>query len=297
MKKHFLSIFLLIVLGLFNGIVCAAENSVVLWQDLIVQHAHLVSADSVALLQSQLKSFQEQTAPIIVHPAVKAIPIIGVQEEVVDLRVTPTDRIKCMEEPAFPFESPEKNGGYPCSSKLRKSVFEKLQVMAKELDRIAPAFGYQSGQLIIMIREGLRDLTVQQALFNGVAERIAREHPEYTKEQNYLATCQWVSPVLNNVPVHSTGAALDFTLYDKVNKKFINMGAYIDAEEQNALTFSEAIPLEQKLNRLMFMFAATEAGLTNYVYEWWHWSYGDRYAAYWRKSDVVMRSALYGSVI
>lgn len=75
------------------------------------------------------------------------------------------------------------------------------------------------------------------------------------------------------------------------------MGAPIDSNSQQALTFSEAMPLEHKLNRLMFMLAATEAGLTNYVYEWWHWSYGDRYAAYWRESDVAMRSALYGSVI
>lgn len=222
MKKHFLSILLLIAFGIFNGVVCAAENSVLFssWQELITQHAELVSAESIALLQSQLKSFQEKTAPIIIEPAVKVIPIIGIQEEVIDLRVTPTDRIKCMEEPAFPFESPEKNGGYPCSSKLRKSVFEKLENMVQELDRLAPVFGYQSGQLIIMIREGLRDLTVQQEIFNGVAKRIAREHPEYTKEQNYLATCQWVSPVLNNVPVHSTGAALDFTVYDAINKSF-----------------------------------------------------------------------------
>ncbi|NBQ17951.1 hypothetical protein EBU24_06565 [bacterium] len=290
-------LFLMVPL-VFNHCSIATENqdSIPSWKDLITQHAALMSIDSITLIQSQLCSFQEKTAPIIVHPAVKAIPIVGAQEEIIDLRVTPTDRVKCMEEPAFPFESPEKNGGYPCSSKLRKSVFEKLENMAKELDRIAPTFGYCPGQLIIMVREGLRDLTVQQELFKGVSDRIMVEHPEYTQEQNYLATCQWVSPVINNVPVHSTGAALDFTLYDAINKKFVNMGAPIDSNSQHALTFSETMPLEYKMNRLMFIIAATEAGLTNYVYEWWHWSYGDRYAAYWCESNPIARSALYGSV-
>ena len=42
--------------------------------------------------------------------------------------------------------------------------------------------------------------------------------------------------------------------------------------------------------------AATKAGLTNYIYEYWHFSYGDRYAAFWQEEDASKRVAHYGSV-
>ena len=35
------------------------------------------------------------------------------------------------------------------------------------------------------------------------------------------------------------------------------------------------------MNRLYALMAVCKAGLTNYVYEWWHFSWQDRYAAYW----------------
>lgn len=61
-----------------------------------------------------------------------------------------------------------------------------------------------------------------------------------------------------------------------------------NAGEYTAPTFSthESITDEQIKNRFLFLVAATEAGLTNYVYEWWHYSFGDRYDCYWRKSQT-----------
>jgi D-alanyl-D-alanine dipeptidase len=43
---------------------------------------------------------------------------------------------------------------------------------------------------------------------------------------------------------------------------------------------------------MFFLLAATQAGLINYPYEFWHFSFGDRYEAYWHHRD----HAMYGPV-
>lgn len=51
-----------------------------------------------------------------------------------------------------------------------------------------------------------------------------------------------------------------------------------------------------KRNRLYCLIAAERAGLTNYIYEFWHFPSGDRYDAYWRKQDHDEKKAVYGSI-
>lgn len=65
---------------------------------------------------------------------------------------------------------------------------------------------------------------------------------------------------------------------------------------QLAPTFSEGITDTQKHNRLYCLIAAERADLTNYVYEWWHFSFGDRYDVYWKDQHGQEKVALYGSV-
>ena len=67
-------------------------------------------------------------------------------------------------------------------------------------------------------------------------------------------------------------------------------------KNENGPTFSEHITDKQKLHRLYCLVAAEKAGLTNYVYEFWHFSSGDRYDAYWKKLNPNERKALYGPV-
>ncbi|MGB8468039.1 MAG: hypothetical protein WCE21_03455 [Candidatus Babeliales bacterium] len=44
---------------------------------------------------------------------------------------------------------------------------------------------------------------------------------------------------------------------------------------------------------LYFLIAANSGGLINYSYEHWHFSYGDRYAAYW-STTTGKKYARYG---
>ena len=71
----------------------------------------------------------------------------------------------------------------------------------------------------------------------------------------------------------------------KMNYLFIDMGKFVViwGPNVNAPTFSENISYEQKKNRLYLLMAATMTGLTNYVYEFWHFSYRDQYDTFRRQ--------------
>jgi D-alanyl-D-alanine dipeptidase len=78
---------------------------------------------------------------------------------------------------------------------------------------------------------------------------------------------------------------------------FLDMGTFgaIWGKNNNAPTFSENTTDNQKRNRLYCLVAAETVGLTNYLYEFWHFSSGDRYEAYWNK-DLNEKRAIYGSI-
>jgi D-alanyl-D-alanine dipeptidase len=174
---------------------------------------------------------------------------------------------------------------------MRRGVFDVLVRMIDILDEVAPSFGYEAGELEIHLFEGLRDIATQKILFDTLFEKIKREDPQLSDEEAYAQTSKFVSPYLNNVPVHSTGAAIDIHLYSNKKCDYCHMGRF-NSSKGGAPTFSDEVFEDHKLHRLLLLIAATRAGLTNYVYEFWHFSYGDRYACYWRGGD----HACYGSV-
>ncbi len=156
----------------------------------------------------------------------------------------------------------------------------------------------QSYPIHILVFEGLRDLGTQKMLFEKKLEEILLLNPDMSFETAEKETAKWVSPVKNNIPVHSTGAAVDIRLWDSKNNCFLDLGPFgvIWGDSQLASTFSEGITDIQKNNRLYCLIAAERAGLTNYVYEWWHFSFGDRYDVYWKDQNDQAKVALYGSV-
>ncbi|MCC2647124.1 MAG: putative peptidase vanX D-ala-D-ala dipeptidase [Rickettsiaceae bacterium] len=119
-----------------------------------------------------------------------------------------------------------------------------------------------------------------------------------TLEAAQKEASKWVSPTKDNIPVHSTGAAVNIRLYDEVNKAFIDMGTFgvIWGINDSVPTFSLEITNAQITNRLLLLVAATKAGLINYPYEYWHFSSGDRYAVYWTEPNSSNRNAIYGSI-
>ncbi len=181
---------------------------------------------------------------------------------------------------------------------MRQTMFEKLEKMVLILDKLAKNFGYEPEQIVIKVFEGLRDLTTQEMLFNNKDAEIRTANLGMSEAEVLSETAKWVSPVINNVPVHSTGGAVDIRLWDAKNHQFLDMSPFgvIWGKNTQAPTYSDTLtPVEQN-NRLFMLLAATEAGLINYPFEYWHYSSGDRYASFWLEKDSSLRKAIYGSI-
>lgn len=264
------------------------------WKEALSRNNQLVTPEVNAIIMAQYRAYMNGNAPAIAHDSIKKIPIYESHEELVDINLAADTRIKMLPNPAYPFASVDCNSGLPAASKVRKSLFLSLQKMIAQIDRLAPHFGYQPGQIEIKVFEGLRDLKTQTMLFEHKQKEIAAEHPQLNEADLFNETAKWISPVVNNVPVHSTGAAVDLRLWDNVLNQFIDMGKFgvITGKNLVAPTFATNLTPAQINNRLLLLSAANSAGLTNYVYEWWHFSLGDRYACFWHN----LKHANYGSV-
>lgn len=284
-------------------IVCMFIPSILIgaqWKDLLEQHRELMEPDIYQLLNKQYQTYSSGRAPVIADQRIKQIPIIECGEKLVDLRLVKYPRIAAMEESEFDkaHERPEDvDPRAPTHAMVRESVFKALVRMIDELDRLAPAFGYEAGDLEIRLFEGLRDCATQKELFDTKMAAIWAANPSMSEEEAYAETSKWVSPYINNVPTHSTGGAVDIHLWSNKAQAFCNMGRFnVGGSLAPTFTLDERLLPHQQMNRLLLVIAATRAGLTNYLYEFWHFSYGDRYAAYWRESNCDLRTALYGSL-
>jgi D-alanyl-D-alanine dipeptidase len=270
------------------------------WESSLEKHRSIMGESTYQLLLRQYQAFDAKHAPAIADSCIKEIPIQECGEELIDVHSANHARIKVMSEEELPLAHEYLEDIDPRSEKhslVRKRVFDCLSHMIQELDEIAPDFGYAKGDLEIRLFEGLRDLATQKKLFDTKLTELLQASPIITHDQAYKETCKWVSPYTDNVPVHSTGAAIDIALWSKKLQNFCDMGRF-NVGGTLAPTFSQDSQLsaQQANNRLLFLVAAARAGLVNYLYEFWHFSLGDKYAAYWLESNVTSRLAFYGSV-
>lgn len=289
----FMKKFLLLLFFISQRIICDQ------WSDLLEKYHVCMGQETYHFLCAQYKSFSLGQAPLIADQKIKDIPIVESNEKLVDLKEINHSRIKLMEGEYLIKAHQYKEDIDPRAenySMIRKSVFDSLIRAIDILDKIAPEFGYEKGEMEIYLFEGLRDIATQKVLFDSCKQRIAKENPNLTQEQLYNHTCKYVSPYINNIPTHSTGAAIDIALYSNKKGVFCDMARF-NHSGQIAATFSTDLQITnlQKKNRLFLLIAATKAGLTNYLFEFWHYSLGDRYAAYWRETDSSKQIAIYGA--
>lgn len=209
----------------------------------------------------------------------KSIHIEAVDEELVDLLQVNDPRIKALSSIS------EYKNTYEGYSKVRLGVFHKLMEMLKVLPQ----------DVGIAYFEGLRPLWKQKEYFDKKLKEILVEIKD--KEMAYQETTKHVSPFIDNIPTHGTGAAIDITLFkfDETKCELMNMGMFdtIHGHNPQQETFSANTTQEQRENRLILLEAATKAGMLNYGFEWWHYSYGDKAWAYVEKKQ----SAIYDLAI
>ncbi len=217
---------------------------------------------------------------LIADPQILAIPIIDNHERMIDL--------KNQHEIAYG-PSPEipNNTDY---TKLRKIVYEKL----------AQAQALLPQGLHFRLYEGYRSLQLQEMLFDTRYAKIKTQHPSWSHQQLFHETTKLVSPVVNldsskNIPPHSTGGAIDVYLINKKGEA-VDMGIHPkdwmnDLHGTLSLTNSNVISKEAKRYRHIMSNVLRQVGFVNYPTEYWHWSYGDRYWAYYHHKPHAIYSS------
>lgn len=268
MKKIFL-IFCVCILSAV-GISCATAG------EQIDSYRHLMDNKTYSIITKQHKAYETGKLPKIADNVIKTIPIRECGEKLIDIRKDPHNPRILMK---------AATGG----SKMRITLYKKLEKTLTNLDKLAPHFGFKSKNIDIRVYDAFRDLQRQQQIFDDMARKIRLKNPGMSEEKVIAETSTWVSPVKGNTPVHSTGGAVDFVLWNKATKSYIDLGSIqmTKGTKSSTPTFSKYATKKQMKNRLFLLIAATQAGLINYPYEFWHFSIGDRYAAYFTGAAAI----------
>ena len=150
---------------------------------------------------------------------------------------------------------------------LRKTAAHKLLKAAKKLPK----------GIIFSISEGYRPLWYQKQIFQEITLEMKKRHPSFTSEELWEEATKYVAdPTL--CPPHTTGGAVDITICYE-HGEMLDMGAKLNASDENVHTFCEGLAKKQTQNRQLLFDTLTSVGFVNLPTEWWHYSYGDQYWA------------------
>jgi D-alanyl-D-alanine dipeptidase len=146
----------------------------------------------------------------------------------------------------------------------RESV---VRMLADAIDRLPAGYG-------LGLREAWRSIERQKFVYDRYFEKLREEHPDWPLSALRRAANRFYAPYDQAAPPgHSTGGAIDVWLTD-ANGGAIDLHGPGD-RFANAPTFAPGLPEETRRGRSILFSAMTDAGFTNCLDEWWHYSYGD----------------------
>jgi len=162
--------------------------------------------------------------------------------------------------------------GYANEFIARKSVVDRL----KQASLLLPE------GLYLLIKETYRPKSFQTFIYNRRLIKLLclQENENLTSTQIHKLTAEYIAPP--NVAGHPTGGAVDVSLIDKSGKE-IDFGCKYDDDATisngKCYSFFTDLPANVRKNRELLFSCMESAGFVNYPFEWWHWSYGDKYWA------------------
>jgi D-alanyl-D-alanine dipeptidase len=152
---------------------------------------------------------------------------------------------------------------------VRESVARMLCEAAKNLKSIEPRYTLQ-------IVEGYRPLSVQRAMFKDQTEKVRRRFPD-ADEKRLMAEAGRFSapPEAKTPPPHITGGAVDLEIVNENGDRLDFSSPYDILDPRQAGWNSQGLSETALRNRELLKAILEPTGLTPYVDEWWHWSFGD----------------------
>ena len=121
----------------------------------------------------------------------------------------------------------------------------------------------------------LRTLTMQRGIRESFTKDMTEKHPEWSPATLARMLNRMVAPPDDpSPPPHTTGGALDVGIHGPDGEN-LDFTSPIEGWA-GAPTYYHKLSEQARANRLLLIETMESAGLTNYVGEWWHWSYGDQ---------------------
>lgn len=163
---------------------------------------------------------------------------------------------------------------------LRKKVYNLLKDFIQEIDKD----GYR-----VKIYDAYRSFEEQKSSWEKRIKETKKEHPDVSDEEIIHLTSLKVSNIINreNIGGHQTGGAIDITLVNK-NGQELDMGTKYEEYNEKTFTNSKKITDKQKNNRRYMCEKLEKLGFNNFPAEWWHYSYGDKMWAAYKRKKVCM---------
>ena len=165
---------------------------------------------------------------------------------------------------------------------MRKEVKKRLLEAKKNLPE-----GYT-----FKIWDAYRTFELQEELYYKYYDLIIKEFDLYemSEDEKKKIINQFVSLPIKDVelaPAHTTGGAIDLTLVK--DGKEVDMGCEFDEFTNRTYTdFYEKNEsnLDARVNRRILYNAMVRAGFTNLPSECWHFDYGDKIWAFYKKNKI-----------
>lgn len=164
---------------------------------------------------------------------------------------------------------------------LRKSVYEKL----------LEALNYLPNNYKLKVLDAFRPLNIQKELYIKYKDKIIKDFKLENKseEEKEAIISKFVSipqEDIYNVPYHTTGGIVDITLVK--DSKDVNLGIEFDefSDKTNTSYYENTDEEEIKNNRRLLYSVMIKAGFTNLPSECWHFDYGDKAWAYYKKDKI-----------
>ena len=130
--------------------------------------------------------------------------------------------------------------------------------------------------LRLQIVEGYRPIAVQRAMYRHALERARQKMPDANDKTIALEAGRYSAPPdAATPPPHLTGGAVDLEIIDANGERLDFTSPFDILDNAQAAFDAPGISDEARRNRDLLKSVLEPTGLTSYVDEWWHWSYGD----------------------
>lgn len=154
---------------------------------------------------------------------------------------------------------------FPRSGLARLTVANMLRTAQ---DNLPAGFSLQ-------IVGAFRPFEIQRLMYEKAGQELREQHPHWEDEFliRYLNVFS-APPIWDTPPPHTTGGAVDLMIVDEAGER-LDMISPFEMGWESAPTMMPGLSDTARRNRDLLIQVLSDAGLTNFPGEWWHWSYGE----------------------